>query len=87
MLLSILPVMIAAAAVAVPAAPAVDHSMHTASARPPAVKVAAEKKICKRSGTSESRMGSKRICKTAAQWRRSEGESTDGDRAGLSSKQ
>lgn len=29
----------------------------------------AERKICKREGSTESRLGSKRICLTAAEWR------------------
>jgi hypothetical protein len=28
-----------------------------------------EKKICKREGSTESRLGSKRICLTAAEWK------------------
>ena len=28
-----------------------------------------EKKICKREGSTESRLGSKKVCLTAAQWR------------------
>lgn len=82
MLLALVPVMIAVATVAPSKA---DHATHTAAAKVPAAK--AEKMICKRNGATESRMGSKRICKTAAQWRRNEGTSTDGDQAGLGSKQ
>jgi hypothetical protein len=29
----------------------------------------AERKICKREGSTESRLGSKRICLTAAEWK------------------
>lgn len=35
----------------------------------------AEKKICKREMNTESRMGSKRICLTAEQWKARESES------------
>jgi hypothetical protein len=43
----------------------------------------AERQICKRIGATESRMASKRICKTAKQWRDeqwSEGENVSRDR-------
>lgn len=40
------------------------------TAAPAAAPAQVEKRICKRMGTSESRMGSKRICKTAAEWKR-----------------
>jgi len=33
----------------------------------------AERKICRRDYASESRMGSKRICKTAAEWKAEQG--------------
>ena len=37
-----------------------------------------EKKICKREMATESRMGSKRICLTAAQWRERQVEDVKG---------
>lgn len=55
---------------------------------PTPAKPMAEKKICKRSAATESRMGAKRICKTAAQWRQmdSKGEhvQVESTRAGRS---
>ena len=42
----------------------VDHSQHVMPAK------WSEKKICKRDEATESRMESRRICKTAAQWKR-----------------
>lgn len=39
---------------------------------PPVVPAKEEKKICKRYGSSESRMGSNRVCKTVAEWKRLE---------------
>lgn len=41
-----------------------------ATAEPAPVQPKVEKQICKRFGASESRMAAKRICKTAAEWRR-----------------
>jgi hypothetical protein len=41
----------------------------------------AEKKICKREQATESRMGSKRICLTAAEWK--ERQSQSGDSLGI----
>lgn len=65
-----------------PAPAPVDHSQHVQPAK-------AEKKVCKRFGASESRMGAKRICKTAAEWKRMErgGEivEVESTRAGRSS--
>ncbi len=43
----------------------VDHSGHVTPD-----KKSSEKKICKRDEATESRMQSRRICKTAAQWKR-----------------
>lgn len=43
----------------------VDHSQHVMPA-----KKSSERKICKRDEATESRMQSRRICKTAAQWKR-----------------
>ena len=38
----------------------------------------AERKICKREAVTESRMGAKKICLTAAQWKaRQDGKNTD----------
>ena len=37
----------------------------------------AERKICKREQATESRLGSKRICLTAAQWKERQGQSDD----------
>ena len=54
---------------------AADPAAETAQADPPKK----EKLVCKRSGDTRSRMGSKRVCKTAEQWRKGEvvsGEST-----------
>lgn len=61
MLLALLPVLFATAAAATAADVAAPATPATAKA---------EKKICKRSQATESRMGSKRICKTAAAWKR-----------------
>ena len=36
-----------------------------------------EKKICKRDQATESRMGSKRICLTAAEWKERQSQTTD----------
>ena len=47
---------------------------------------AAEKKICRRTRKTESRMGSKRVCKTAEQWRAEEVDATSDPRAALSGK-
>lgn len=38
----------------------------------PAAPAEVEKKICKRIAASESRMASKRICMTAAEWKKSD---------------
>ncbi len=40
--------------------------------QPAGVPAKAEKKVCKRFGSSESRMGSNKVCKTAAEWKRME---------------
>lgn len=37
-----------------------------------------EKKICKREQSTESRLGSKRICLTAAEWKERQSSATDG---------
>lgn len=57
-------------AAALQSAGPVDHAQHATP-----IKAKPERKICKRNDTTESRMGSKRICKTAAEWR---GERNDG---------
>ena len=36
-----------------------------------------ERKICKRDYASESRLGSKRICKTAKEWKAQQGSGAD----------
>ena len=40
-----------------------------AATQPSTAPAKAEKKVCKRFGPSDSRMGSKRVCKTAAEWK------------------
>ncbi|HEY5722332.1 MAG TPA: hypothetical protein VIT45_08415 [Allosphingosinicella sp.] len=43
------------------------------AAAEPAAKPAKEKKVCRTETASESRLGAKRICMTAAEWRAREG--------------
>lgn len=53
---------------------------------PVSAKAIKAEKICKRGAVTESRMGAKRICKTAAQWKRDDVVSGDEDKAGVASK-
>ena len=62
-LLSVLLLASEAAAVASTATPATAEAVKTDEA------VKAERKICKRESTTESRMGSKRLCLTASEWK------------------
>ncbi|NML06856.1 hypothetical protein [Sphingomonas sp. G-3-2-10] len=59
------------------AAIAQDAPVQTQAVNPPE-----ERKICKRTQDTGSRMGSKRICKTAAEWRAMEGASNGNPRNG-----
>lgn len=48
-----------------------------AGTTPQPTEVKEERKICKRDAATGTRMGSKRICRTAAEWRLAEGEGLD----------
>ena len=69
------------------AAQAANHSGHapTTAPTPPAK---AEKKVCKKFEDTASRLGSKRVCRTAAEWAameaRGEREKVDSTRSGRS---
>lgn len=53
----------------------------TADAAPsPPAEVKEERKICMREESTGSRLGSKRICKTAAEWKAMQGDGVDASR-------
>ena len=78
MFLAMLALTLAGPEVATKPAP-VDHSQHAIPAKTSA------KKICKRDDATESRMLSKRICKTAAEWKHiPDGSNPDEGKQGVS---
>ena len=58
-------------------ASATDTAVTTAPA-PQATETKAERKICKREEATESRLGGKRVCLTAEQWRERQRRATSG---------